>query len=157
MSDLSKGGRPSGEKTRCSGQWTGGIDLKEHFPDVGAPYFDPEYGYIMANIKGFPRRVHRLVWEAIYGEIPQGLQIDHKDGDRTNNRVSNLRLATNQQNSSNRKVEEMTNIDVRCGNYRVKICHFGETKYFGTYDDLELAQLVRDEARIMLNGEFNGR
>lgn len=138
-------------------KWTGGWDFKELAPEFGEPYLCNEYGYIMANINGYPRRVHRILWEKVVGRIPEGLQIDHINGDRTDNRITNLRLATNQQNSSNRKVGEMTNIDVRCGNFRVKICHFGKSLYFGTFGDLELAQLVRDEAREMLNGEFSGR
>ena len=150
-------GRPSGPKTRCSGKWT---EVKSHLESlghkVGEKYVD-SYGYEMAAIDRVPRRVHRLLWEYYMGEIPEGMYIDHKNGIRSDNRLSNLRLATNQQNSSNREVGELTNIDVRCGRYRVKICHHGKTKYFGTHEDLELAQFVRDEARIMLNGEFNGR
>jgi hypothetical protein len=37
---------------------------------------------------------HRLVWEEHYGEIPEGMQIHHIDGDKTNNDMSNLMLLT---------------------------------------------------------------
>lgn len=36
------------------------------------------------------RRVHRLVWEAFNGPIPEGLEINHDDGVKANNRLSNL-------------------------------------------------------------------
>lgn len=108
----------------------------------------------MRNIDRKPRREHRLIWEEAYGPIPKGMQIDHINGVRTDNRLENLRLATNQQNSSNRKVRKLTNIDVRCGGYRVKICYKCKTYYFGTHDSLELAQFIRDVAREKLNGEF---
>lgn len=137
--------------------WVGGYDLRVVAPEYGTPYRDSKHGYIMANLNGHPRRVHRILWEKLVGKIPDGMQIDHINGDRTDNRLENLRLATNQQNSSNREVGPLTNIDIRCGNFRVKICHHGKSLYFGTYPDLELAQLVRDEARHSLNGEFNGR
>lgn len=38
--------------------------------------------------------VHRLVWEAFRGPIPSGLEINHKDGNRTNSRLDNLELVT---------------------------------------------------------------
>ena len=41
---------------------------------------------------------HRLVYEAYVGTIPDGMEIDHIDGDPANNHVNNLRLVTHQQN-----------------------------------------------------------
>ena len=35
---------------------------------------------------------HRLVWEAANGRIPAGMQINHKDLDKTNNRLANLEV-----------------------------------------------------------------
>lgn len=37
---------------------------------------------------------HRLVWIAFVGPIPEGLEINHIDGDRDNNRLENLELVT---------------------------------------------------------------
>ena len=37
---------------------------------------------------------HCLVWEKYFGEIPEGMQIHHIDGDKTNNDISNLQLVT---------------------------------------------------------------
>lgn len=44
---------------------------------------------------------HRLCWYLHYGKLPKNL-IDHIDGDKTNNRIENLRDVTNQQNHFNR-------------------------------------------------------
>lgn len=38
--------------------------------------------------------VHRLVHEIFVGPIPEGMTVDHIDGDRTNNHFSNLQLMT---------------------------------------------------------------
>lgn len=38
------------------------------------------------------KRLHRCVWEYHFGEIPKGYHIHHKDGDRSNNDISNLEL-----------------------------------------------------------------
>ena len=42
--------------------------------------------------------VHRLVYETFIGEIPEGLEIDHKDGNPLNNSVDNLQTITRRQN-----------------------------------------------------------
>ena len=47
------------------------------------------------NSEGHQFSVHRLVMEAFYGPCPQGLQVNHRDGDKTHNRLSNLEYVTN--------------------------------------------------------------
>lgn len=53
-------------------------------------------GYLRAqmclNGKKILRKVHRLVWSAFHGEIPLELQINHLDGNKTNNCLWNLEL-----------------------------------------------------------------
>jgi len=44
------------------------------------------------------RRGHRLIWEAFNGKIPTNLELDHIDGDKHNNKLSNLRLVTHSEN-----------------------------------------------------------
>lgn len=43
-------------------------------------------------------KVHHLVAAAFHGERPAGLQANHKDGDRFNNRASNLEWVTRERN-----------------------------------------------------------
>lgn len=38
------------------------------------------------------KRLHRAVWEYHNGEVPKGYHVHHKDGDRSNNNISNLEL-----------------------------------------------------------------
>ena len=49
------------------------------------------HGYLKIKIDKC-LKVHRLVWEAIFGPIPTGLTVDHIDGDKTNNKITNLQL-----------------------------------------------------------------
>ena len=42
--------------------------------------------------------VHRLVWEAFNGQIPEGLQVNHINEVKTDNRLSNLNLMTAKEN-----------------------------------------------------------
>ncbi len=44
------------------------------------------------------RRAHRVIWEAVHGQIPDGLEINHIDGDKHNNSLSNLELVTRSEN-----------------------------------------------------------
>lgn len=48
-------------------------------------------------------RGHRLVWETFNGKIPAGLEIDHKNHNRHDNKLSNLRLVTHSENCRNKK------------------------------------------------------
>lgn len=43
-------------------------------------------------------QAHRLVWFHHRGEIPAGLEINHKDGDTANNRLANLELVEHREN-----------------------------------------------------------
>ena len=45
--------------------------------------------------------LHRLIWQAFNGDIPEGLEVCHEDCNRDNNRLSNLRLLTHTQNCRN--------------------------------------------------------
>jgi hypothetical protein len=47
--------------------------------------------------------MHRVIWEAINGPIPEGLEIDHRNGNRVDNRLNNLKVVTRRINAHNRK------------------------------------------------------
>lgn len=51
-------------------------------------------------------RVHRLVWEAFNGKIPDGYEIDHVNAIRNDNRLSNLRVVTRKGNMANQITAE---------------------------------------------------
>lgn len=46
-------------------------------------------------------RVHRIVYESFKGAIPEGMEIDHRNTVKDDNRVENLRCVTSKENSNN--------------------------------------------------------
>ena len=43
-------------------------------------------------------RVHRLVWETFNGDIPEGMQVNHINEIKTDNKIENLNLLTPREN-----------------------------------------------------------
>lgn len=59
-------------------------------------------GYNITSIynreKNLSVKVHQLIWVYFNGEIPEGLEINHIDGDPSNNHLENLELVTHRRN-----------------------------------------------------------
>lgn len=88
--DLFKDGRQAKEHS-CA-KWNTLFAGKEAFTATN------RQGYKCGAIFDRQYKAHRIAWALYHGIAPEG-QIDHIDGDRTNNRISNLRDVTNKENS----------------------------------------------------------
>lgn len=100
-------------------------------------------GYRHLRIHGVVYLAHRVIWTLCTGEQPPE-QIDHLDGDRSNNSWANLRAsshAANQQNRciSSRNKSGYTGVRPSLGKWRAEIRSDGVFRYLGTYDTPELA------------------
>lgn len=71
-------------------------------------------GYRVIGLLGVLYYEHRLAWLYVHGEWPVG-QIDHRDTNRSSNRIKNLRDATVSQNQHNRTKKDV-------GVYKDKRC-----------------------------------
>jgi hypothetical protein len=60
-------------------------------------------GYIYVGVNNKRLRAHRVVWMIVYNEIPG--EIDHIDGNRSNNRLENLRVVSRSGNNQNRGIQ----------------------------------------------------
>lgn len=120
-------------------------------------------GYVRIGMLKKTFAAHRLAWLYQYGEWPPEL-IDHINGMVADNRISNLRLANFSQNGMNRKVSSNSSSGVSgvqkgrsYGEWIVRVKILGSIRYFGTYDDIELAALVSEGVREKYFGEFYPR
>jgi hypothetical protein len=65
----------------------------------------PEKPYARVSFTGLRCLLHRLVWYAAHGEIPNGMELNHQDGDKANNRAENLELVTSTRNHEHAREE----------------------------------------------------
>lgn len=103
--------------------------------------------------------LHRVIFMLHHGYIFD--QVDHIDGNPSNNKIENLRSVTNSQNQLNRKISAKNKtgykgvcIHTQTGRYHVRLKFNGVEKSFGLYEDLELAGLVAQMAREKYHGEY---
>ena len=80
--------------------WTKDAHFKVRGKEAG--YINRKFGYIRIGVLNKVYQAHRLAWIYHYGVNPEQ-QVDHINGDKTDNRIKNLRLATTAQNQMNCK------------------------------------------------------
>jgi hypothetical protein len=92
--------------------------------------------------------------------FPPSHQIDHINGDRTDNRLENLREATNSENQYNSKTRKDNKLGIkgiscyREGKYRAYTRDNGKKIHIGCFDTLEEAKAAYDKAASTIHGEF---
>lgn len=116
-------------------------------------------GYFRCKVKGKPYLVHRLIYLAHHGYLPEIL--DHINGNPLDNRIENLREASKYENQYNSKIRNDNSSGVKGIGWNktkkkwiVRIKINGVRKHLGAFDDLELAELVILEARDKYHKEF---
>lgn len=116
-------------------------------------------GYICITIGGRYYQAARICWLLHHGEWPSGL-IDHINCDPSDNRISNLRVATFAQNNANRACYRKKHnlpkgvMPGRKGKFRAQISIDGRCRYIGTFATPETAhEAYLREAKAAF-GEF---
>jgi hypothetical protein len=97
------------------------------------------HGYCRVNFNGINVLYHVIIWILSTGkDIPQGMGIDHINGNKIDSRIENLRLVTSRQNQQNRKKHREGQL-VGCyfnksaGKYHAQIRIGGKVIYLGLY------------------------
>jgi hypothetical protein len=105
-------------------------------------------------------KAHRLAWFYVHGKWPPH-HIDHINGDGLDNRINNLRLATNSQNAANNRRKKAAASGLK-GAYKATtgplwFSHIyvgGKKIYLGSYPTAEEAHMAYAEAAKRYHGEF---
>ena len=104
-----------------------------------------KHPYIEVAVDYQQLRGARVAWAYHYGEWPNGI-VDHKNGDKSDNRIDNLRIASFQVNAQNRVgSNRLRVIDLPLGVYprgqrfESRICIAGVKTFFGPFDTAQEA------------------
>lgn len=98
-------------------------------------------GYVWISVRGHKIVAHRVAWAYVHGAWPSG-EVDHINGDKGDNRISNLRDVSKSENMRNRKGAKQNN---RLGILGV---------HFETRRNRFVAQIQADDKRRVYLGSY---
>ena len=111
-------------------------------------------GYRHGNIQGVTITAHRVAFAIYYGRWPS--HVDHINGDRTDNRIENLREVTASENHKNRRKNRGENARVgvsyspQRGRWQAQICSQQKRMHLGWFDTEAEALAAREKAERQL-------
>lgn len=121
--------------------------------------FTHSRGYRHVAIGRIQFKEHILVWIYFYGTVPKNMQIDHKNGVRDDNRISNLRLATSNNNQHNRGKNKNNSSGFKGvywhqNKWKAVIMVNRKTIVIGSFDNAAKAGKAYDDAAKKLHGKY---
>lgn len=107
-------------------------------------------GYLQVRFMNKIHLVHRIVWEMFNGQIPYGMQIDHINHIRSDNRIQNLRMVTKISNGRNltKKINNTSGVtgvswSKSRAKWRVQIMVDRKSIHIGYFNDFDSAMAAR--------------
>ena len=132
------------------------VDLEDFWKVKDCSCHIDKYGYVIGRKDGVRFKLHRYIMDA-----PDGFKVDHENHDHANNCKYNLRLATSQENSRNRKPNKNNKSGcsgVYWTNHNKKWCATigvdGKSIFLGNFVNKEDAIKARIDAENKYYGEF---
>ena len=122
----------------------------------GKPAFTADHnaGYRQGRIFKKAYLAHRVAYAIHHGAWPAN-QIDHINGDRSDNHISNLRDVTNAENSRNAAIPTSNTSGHMgitrysgAGKWRAQVCYHGKNRHIGYFTDIEDAIAARAAAEV---------
>lgn len=119
-----------------------------------------DQGYLLVGINYRIYRVHRIIWMMAYGRFTE-LHIDHINGNRTDNRLANLREATEAENHRNCRISRNNksgfkgiSFHKRSGKYQAAIRTDGARTHLGYFSTPQEAHAAYCAAADKYHGQF---
>lgn len=113
-------------------------------------------GYLTLRLFDKSVKAHRYAWFLKHGRWPE--TIDHINGDRTDNRLTNLRECMGSDNAKNRGKQagssRFKGLTWYRGKWFAQIAHEGRKHYLGLFSDEVAGARAYDEAALRLHGAF---
>jgi hypothetical protein len=133
-------------------QWNARFAGKPAFTALCNGY---HYGRLTFAKRVYNLRAHHVVWALATGAWPSD-QIDHKNGNRADNRLENLREASSAENSQNqarlaRNTSGFPGVNWDKQKWVAKICVGGQQKYLGRFSDFDDACHAYLSAKAILH------
>jgi hypothetical protein len=111
------------------------------------------HGYISISINNKLYYAHRLVWLYVYNKLPENT-IDHINGNRCDNSLTNLREASKLENNRNSKINKNNTSGIkgvyyskRNKNYVAQITLNYKTYYLGSFKNIHDAEALAIKSR----------
>lgn len=118
-------------------------------------------GHLSGSFLGLRLKAHHAAWIIYFGKGPEN-QIDHIDRNPENNAISNLREATNSQNSFNKTAQRNNKLGIKGvsfrkdrGKYQASICAGGVRKNLGLFNTPDQASDAYQKASKSAHGEYS--
>jgi hypothetical protein len=120
-------------------------------------------GYIDVVIDATRKRQHRIVWECFHGVLTKStnIMIDHINGDKSDNRLCNLRVASRSQNNANSKLSKRNKSGYKGvlwskekKKWRAEIRKDKKSKHLGYFDNILDAVKAYNKTAIEYFGEY---
>lgn len=115
-------------------------------------------GHRQITLNGRAYLAHRLAWTVTHGYWPNH-HIDHKNGDRADNRPKNLRACTSSQNCANARISKSNTtgfkgVTIHGDRFRAQIAKDGKKMLLGVFTTKEEAHAAYVAASKVLFGKF---
>ena len=119
-------------------------------------------GYVQVTVKKKCYQAHRVAWTVVHGIWP-GSDIDHMNGDRSDNRLANLRCVTREENMQNQRRAHRSNKSsgilgvhfyARTGRWKATIYVNGKNRFLGYHATADEAATAYARAKEALHSGY---
>jgi len=119
--------------------------------------FTYKSGYKGVSIKGKHYKMHRIIFLMHHGFLPK--ELDHINGDKSDNRIENLRPCDRMQNNQNKGKQKNNKTGYKCvykarNKYRAIVTFKNKTYDFGYFNNAEDAYKIVEEFKQKNHKEF---